>query len=73
MRTTVTLNDELYDAALKYAGTGSPSSVVAAALKAYVAQESGKRLMKLSGTAPEFRVPERQKRVAETQARPFGS
>ena len=75
MRTTITINDDLYNAAVAVAGQQKPSQVIASALKAYVAQESAQRLIALQGTAPDFYVPPRAIRtmVAENDDGEYGS
>ncbi|QQL45884.1 type II toxin-antitoxin system VapB family antitoxin [Sulfuriroseicoccus oceanibius] len=62
MRTTVTIDDELFAEAAKITGESSASPVINAALKALVAAESRKRLQALAGSAPGFTVPPRDQR-----------
>jgi Arc/MetJ family transcription regulator len=64
MRTTITIDDELFEKASKVAGAANTSAVVRAALEAFVATESRKRLLMLSGKAPGFEIPERRRRSA---------
>jgi Arc/MetJ family transcription regulator len=64
MRTTITIDDDLYASAKQSIGEQKPSQVVAAGLRALVAQESAKRLRALAGTAPDFEIPTRSRRLA---------
>lgn len=75
MRTTVTINDDLFNAALAVAGEQKPSQVIASALKAYVAQKSAQRLIALQGVSPDFFVPRRSIRsmVADKGEGDYGS
>lgn len=78
MRTTVTIDDDLYEAAAALCKGASPSAVMARACKVLVEVESAKRLRKLGGSAPGFSVPDRasrgamQQRVAEKDGAEYG-
>jgi Arc/MetJ family transcription regulator len=54
MRTTLTIDSALYEEASKLTGISEKAKLVREALAALIARESGKRLAKLGGTAPEF-------------------
>jgi len=61
MRTTVTIDTVLYEEASKLTGISEKAKLVREALTALIARESGKRLAKLGGTAPELQdVPRRR-------------
>ena len=72
MRTTITIDDTLFEEASAAADETNASALVAKALETLVSIESSKRLLKLSGKAPTFSVPERSARtlpmVAEGKA-----
>lgn len=59
MRTTITVDDGLFDKACDAAGDKNASSVVTRALKLLVASDSKKRILRLSGSMPDFTVPNR--------------
>ena len=59
MRTTVTIDDKLFDDAAESAGTTNASEVIKLALQKFVAAESKKRLIALGGSVPDFEVPGR--------------
>lgn len=76
MRTTVTLDDTLFERAAAIAGDDNASSLLTKALEMMIAAESKKRLLRLSGGAPDFEIPGRDSRstlgvVAESEA-PYG-
>ncbi len=61
MRTTLTIDTVLYEEASKLTGISEKAKLVREALTALIARESGKRLAKLGGTAPELKdVPRRR-------------
>lgn len=61
MRTTLTIDTALYEEASKLTGISEKAKLVREALTALIARESGKRLAKLGGTAPELQdVPRRR-------------
>ncbi len=61
MRTTVTIDTVLYEEASKLTGISEKAKLVREALTALIARESGKRLAKLGGTAPDLQdVPRRR-------------
>lgn len=62
MRTTVTLDDSLFAKAAEIAGDSNASSLLTKALEMMVAAEAKKRLLRLSGAAPDFVIPGRDSR-----------
>jgi Arc/MetJ family transcription regulator len=52
MRTTVTIDDDLIDQAMKLSGTRETSALVKQGLRALVEQESARRLARLGGSVP---------------------
>lgn len=56
MRTTVTIDDALYEKALQLAAPGAdkPSSLVREAIETYVRVRAGQRLAALGGAMPEM-------------------
>lgn len=67
MRTTITIEDSLFDQATKAAAESNASTLVTKALKLLIATESKKRLLKLSGKAPSFTIPDRSSRSSATE------
>ena len=63
MRTTITVEDDLFEQASLAASEKNASSLVTKALELLVATESKKRLLKLSGKAPGFTIPGRNSRT----------
>ncbi|MGB0992478.1 MAG: type II toxin-antitoxin system VapB family antitoxin [Akkermansiaceae bacterium] len=64
MRTTITIDDSLFESAADAAGESNASTLVAKALALLVSTEAKKRLLMLSGKAPSFSIPERANRTA---------
>ncbi|AOE86233.1 type II toxin-antitoxin system VapB family antitoxin [Pseudomonas sp. TCU-HL1] len=62
MRTTVTIDDALYQKALEMADPGmDKADIFREAIKTFVRVQAGKRLAALGGTMPEIRdVPRRR-------------
>jgi len=52
MRTTVTIDDELIDQAMKLSGTRETSALLKQGLRALIEQESARRLARLGGSDP---------------------
>jgi Arc/MetJ family transcription regulator len=52
MRTTATIDDELFEAAMAALGTSSRSHVLNEALRALVEREAARRLARLGGSDP---------------------
>lgn len=67
MRTTVTIDDELYNRALELADPGmDKSDLFREAMKTFVRVHAAKRLAALGGTVPEMaQVPRRRTEVAK--------
>lgn len=62
MRTTVTIDDALYEQALEFAepGMDKPSDLFREAVKTYVRVQAARRLAALGGAAPEMQdIPRR--------------
>ncbi len=65
MRTTVTLDDELLDQALKLTGSLDRSTLLHEGLKALIERESARRLAKLGGSQPNL-MPAPRRREKRT-------
>jgi Arc/MetJ family transcription regulator len=52
MRTTISLDDELVEKAMKYTGISEKSALIHEALRSLVAIEAGRRLAALGGSDP---------------------
>jgi len=61
MRTTLTIDTVLYEEASKLTGISEKAKLVREALHALIARESGKRLAKLGGTAPDLENTSRRR------------
>ena len=61
MRTTITVDDELWVSAKEAAGMENSSEVVRIALRGLVAREAGRRLVALGGTMPGFKAAPRRR------------
>jgi Arc/MetJ family transcription regulator len=59
MRTTITLDEDLIKRASDLTGITERTAVIRAALKALIAQESAKRLLRLQGSEPQLTAPPR--------------
>lgn len=66
MRTTVTIDDALYEKALEMADTNmDKADIFREAIKTFVRVQAGKRLAALGGTMPEIQgVPRRREKPA---------
>ena len=61
MRTTLNIDDDLLKSASVLTGVKEKTSLIRAALKALIAQESAKRLASLGGSEPNIKsIPRRQ-------------
>jgi Arc/MetJ family transcription regulator len=61
MRTTLTIDSALFEEASKLTGISERGKLIREALTALIARESGKRLAKLGGTAPDLKeIPRRR-------------
>lgn len=65
MRTTITIDDALFESASIAASETNVSSLITKALEAFVSAESKKRLLMLSGGSAEFTIPGRDSRVSK--------
>jgi Arc/MetJ family transcription regulator len=61
MRTTVTIDNDLYEEALRVSKLSKPSELVSESLQALIKQEKAKRLVVLGGSLPEFVTPVRNR------------
>ena len=61
MRTTIAIDDELFEKAQEYAGVTEKSAVVREALKAFVEREAARRLARMGGIAPDAKAPPRRR------------
>ena len=61
MRTTITLDDDLLEKAMRLTGIKDRTPLIRESLKAIIARESGRRLALLGGSMPELQLtPRRQ-------------
>lgn len=61
MRTTVTLDDDLMQAAAAYSGLTEKSAIIRVALQYYLHGEASRRLALMGGSAPDFEAPPRRR------------
>jgi Arc/MetJ family transcription regulator len=61
MRITVSIDDQLFATAQRFAGVADQSAVVRAALTAFVEREAGHRLAKMGGADPDAVAPSRRR------------
>ncbi|MDB5481502.1 MAG: hypothetical protein JWO83_2555 [Caulobacteraceae bacterium] len=61
MRTTLAIDDELFEQARAYTGLREKSAVVREALRALVERESARRLAALGGSDPDAEAPPRRR------------
>lgn len=54
MRTTLNIDDQLYEEAVRLTGVKEKTALLRESLKALIQRESAKRLAKLGGTEPQF-------------------
>jgi len=60
MRTTINIDDDLYQQAVQLTGKNEKTALVREALKALIERESAKRLAKLGGREPQLEnIPRR--------------
>jgi Arc/MetJ family transcription regulator len=69
MRTTITLDDELLQAAGKAIGTDERSAVIHEGLRALIEREAARRLIQLGGSVPGAQLPPRRRSEADGPAR----
>ena len=68
MRTTITLDDDLLEKAMRLTGIKDRTPLIRESLKAIIARESGRRLALLGGSMPDFEVPPRRRPEMQPQA-----
>lgn len=61
MRTTVTFDEKLFEAASAAAGTTERSAVVRKALQALIERDAAQRLARMGGSDPKAAVPPRRR------------
>ncbi len=62
MRTTITIDDELYDKAIALADPGvEKSELIRDCVRAYIQLQTGRRLAALGGTVPDMELPPRRR------------
>jgi len=61
MRTTVTLDDELFAKAQEYSGIKEKSELIRKALEQMVQREAARRLARLGGSSPDLKAPPRRR------------
>ena len=65
MRTTITIDDELFNQALALADPGiDKADLVREAIRTYVRVQAAKRLAALGGQAPDMKLPARRQPTA---------
>ena len=65
MRTTITIDDELFNQALELADPGiDKADLVREAIRTYVRVQAAKRLAALGGQAPDMKLPARRQPAA---------
>jgi len=76
MRSTITVDDELFEKAAEIVGDDNVSTVVRTALEKMVSTEARLRLMRLAGSAPDFTVASRARSgamlAAESKSKGYG-
>ncbi len=65
MRTTINIDDDLYQQAAQLTGKNEKTALVREALKALIERESAKRLAKLGGSEPQLENIPRRRAVNE--------
>ena len=65
MRTTLAIDDELFEKAKAYTGLKEKSAVVREALRALVEREAARRLAALGGSDPHAEAPPRHRSQPE--------
>lgn len=61
MRTTINIDDELLDKAIKLTGPMDRTALVSEGLKALIERESARRLARLGGTQPALKAAPRRR------------
>ncbi|MEO8381612.1 MAG: type II toxin-antitoxin system VapB family antitoxin [Acidobacteriota bacterium] len=63
MRTTINLDDQLIEEAMRMTGVQERTALIHEGLKALISRESARRLARLGGTEPNLRpIPRRRSR-----------
>jgi metal-responsive CopG/Arc/MetJ family transcriptional regulator len=71
MRTTVTLDDELFESAMALAEPGTErSELIKACVKAFIQVQTARRLAALGGQAPEISLAPRRREPGTTEPGP---
>ena len=65
MRTTINIDDDLYQHAVQLTGKKEKTALLREALKALIERESAKRLAKLAGSEPQLENIPRRRAVNE--------
>jgi len=66
MRTTIVIDDDLFDKASRLAGPIDRTAMIREALKAFIERESARRLARLGGTQAALIVPPRRRQEPKT-------
>jgi len=61
MRTTINLDEELIDEAQRVTGTKERTALIHQGLRALIARESARRLVRLGGSDPRAKAPSRRR------------
>jgi len=62
MRTTITIDDDLYDKAIALAEPGvEKSELIRECVRAYIQLQTARRLAALGGTVPDMELPPRRR------------
>lgn len=66
MRTTINIDDELLDKAIRLTGPMDRTAIVSEGLKALIERESARRLARLGGTQPALKAAPRRRTGSPT-------
>lgn len=61
MRTTVTLDDELVEKAIRYTGIKERATLIRMGLESLVQREAARRIARLGGSEPDLEIPPRRR------------
>ncbi len=61
MRTTLNIDDDLLNEALRVTGMTEKTAIVREGLRALIERESARRLSRLGGSEPQLAVPDRRR------------
>ena len=70
MRTTITLDDDLLEKAMRLTGIKDRTPLIRESLKAIIARESARRLALLGGSMPDFELPPRRRPEMHPETQP---